>query len=345
MDCTCSRCGKIFDYEKYYGICPKCAAYNKRGGTQDNYNIDKAFTARYDIKDDSCKNLHEQYDNASAHEPHKQHAEYHKTYDTAQMPQSHYGQQQTYQSGPAYGAAPVGNKPVTQKKRNGTKWIVFFFAFMFILLIGMIIYIANKDGIDRKLGIGVMDGPPERVDVMAGEAFGNEDVQISVDEVVVLGNHDSISVVPMGEILVTVHVDIDSDGGKNARKFEAPMLYCDGVYRECMGDYDVQYLLLPELTKGIEVDIDSYLSDSSVGGNYFYDIDANNYLSEYLYVNASDSGYFYYIVPSTAEEFYVVVEETKNSESDEVVRQYWIQPSVRDVSMRNRLLPEAGGAE
>ena len=76
-----------------------------------------------------------------------------------------------------------------------------------------------------------------------------------------------------------------------------------------------------------------------------YGIDANNYLSEYLYVNASDSGCFYYMVPSTAEEFYVVVEEMKNSESDEVVKQYWVSLSVRDVSMGNRLLPEAGGAE
>ena len=345
MDCTCSRCGKVFDYEKYYGICPKCAAYNKRGGTQDNYDVNKEFTARYDVKDDSCESLHEQYDSASAHQLQKQHAEYHRTYDTTQMPQSHYGQPQNYQSRPTYGAAPVGNKPVTQKKKSGTKWIAFFFVFMFIVLIGMIIYIANKDSIDRKLGIGVMDSPPERVDVMAGEAFGNEDVQISVDEVVVLGNHDSISVVPMGEILVAVHVDIDSDSGRNARKFDAPMLYCDGVYRECVGDYDLQYILLPELTKGIEVDIDSYLNDASVGGDFIYGIDANNYLSEYLYVNASDSGYFYYMVPSTAEEFYVVVEETKNSESDEVVKQYWVSLSVRDVSMGNRLLPEAGGAE
>ena len=345
MDCTCCRCGKVFDYEKYYGICPKCAAYNKRGGTQDNYDINKEFTARYDVKDDSCKDLHERYDSASAHQPQKQHAEYHKAYDTAQMPQSHYGQPQTYQNRPAYGAAPVGNKPVTQNKKSGTKWIAIFFVFMFIVLIGMVLYIANKDSIDRKLGIGVMDGPPERVDVMAGEAFGNEDVQISVDEVLVLANHDSVSVVPMGEILVAVHVDIDSDGGKNARRFDAPMLYCDGIYRECLGDYDVEYILLPELTKGIEVDIDSYLNDSSVGGDFIYGIDANNYLSEYLYVNASDSGYFYYMVPSTAEEFHVVVEEMKNSESDEVVKQYWVSLSVRDVSMGNCLLPEAGGAE
>ena len=25
----CLSCGKIFDYDKYYGICPKCGTYNK----------------------------------------------------------------------------------------------------------------------------------------------------------------------------------------------------------------------------------------------------------------------------------------------------------------------------
>ena len=30
----CLSCGKQFDYEKYYGICPKCGTYNKPATTQ-----------------------------------------------------------------------------------------------------------------------------------------------------------------------------------------------------------------------------------------------------------------------------------------------------------------------
>ena len=30
----CSSCGKKFDYEKYYGICPKCGCFNKNGTAQ-----------------------------------------------------------------------------------------------------------------------------------------------------------------------------------------------------------------------------------------------------------------------------------------------------------------------
>lgn len=26
----CSNCGRIFSYEKFYGICPKCGMYNRR---------------------------------------------------------------------------------------------------------------------------------------------------------------------------------------------------------------------------------------------------------------------------------------------------------------------------
>lgn len=32
----CSSCKKIFDYEKYYGICPKCGTYNPRTSSQQN---------------------------------------------------------------------------------------------------------------------------------------------------------------------------------------------------------------------------------------------------------------------------------------------------------------------
>ena len=41
----CSKCGKMYDYEKYSGICPKCARYN-----------------RPDSREDMEQDLHERYD-------------------------------------------------------------------------------------------------------------------------------------------------------------------------------------------------------------------------------------------------------------------------------------------
>lgn len=318
MDCTCCRCGKVFDYEKYYGICPKCAAYNKRDGAQDNYNIDKAFTARYDVKDDSCKGLHQQYDSSSAHQSQKQHAEYHRTYDTAPMPKAHYGQQQSNQERPRYGKQQEQGAKKEVKKKSGVKWLAVFFVVVFVLIIALAIYMVNQDSINKKLGIGVMDEPPTRVDISNGAYISNGDIRISVDELLILGDSNRISIVPDGELLIAVHISIVSNGGSEARKFDSPMVYCDGVYRECLGDYDAEYYVLDEIPD--------------------FGIDADDLLSEYLYVNGSDDGYFFFFVPADADTIHVVIEEKKSSNSDKVVRQYWIQPSVREASMSNQLL-------
>ena len=40
----CSKCGKMYDYEKYSGICPKCARYNRPDSREDiptAYDADK----------------------------------------------------------------------------------------------------------------------------------------------------------------------------------------------------------------------------------------------------------------------------------------------------------------
>ena len=39
----CGKCGKMYDYDKYSGICPKCARYN-----------------RLDSREDMEQNMHEQ---------------------------------------------------------------------------------------------------------------------------------------------------------------------------------------------------------------------------------------------------------------------------------------------
>ncbi len=44
----CYSCGKNFDYEKYYGICPKCGAYNRENTPEDEH-----------------KELHKEYDAAA----------------------------------------------------------------------------------------------------------------------------------------------------------------------------------------------------------------------------------------------------------------------------------------
>lgn len=69
----CTNCNKVFDEEKYYGICPKCATYNR---PKRNDNIDEMFgfenaysdtdftTKQYGEKDHD--RMHKQYDGVSS---------------------------------------------------------------------------------------------------------------------------------------------------------------------------------------------------------------------------------------------------------------------------------------
>ena len=67
----CAKCGKVYDYDRYNGICPKCARYNRK---------DSNFTAD--------RNLHKQYDNTPwAHMAENHHQEVHRTnYDSTHSP-------------------------------------------------------------------------------------------------------------------------------------------------------------------------------------------------------------------------------------------------------------------
>ena len=40
----CSKCGKLYDYDKYNGICPACARYNRADSAQ----MEQELHERYD---------------------------------------------------------------------------------------------------------------------------------------------------------------------------------------------------------------------------------------------------------------------------------------------------------
>lgn len=71
----CSSCGKNFDYEKYYGICPKCGTF-QRQEEKEQQEIWEQFGSRYGEEElreeldtgDSHEELHDAYDDRSVHE-------------------------------------------------------------------------------------------------------------------------------------------------------------------------------------------------------------------------------------------------------------------------------------
>lgn len=61
---TCSKCKKIYDYDKYSGICPKCARYNKEtmaAVEHQEYHNKYDGGYRHTAKDDHYS-FHEKYD-------------------------------------------------------------------------------------------------------------------------------------------------------------------------------------------------------------------------------------------------------------------------------------------
>lgn len=68
---TCSKCKKIYDYEKNNGICPKCARYNKETSAAQDH-----------------QEYHDKYDGGYSHTEQDNHHSYHQRYDNAKNPHS-----------------------------------------------------------------------------------------------------------------------------------------------------------------------------------------------------------------------------------------------------------------
>jgi len=66
---TCSKCRKIYDYDKYNGICPKCARYNKETSAAQDH-----------------QEYHDRYDGGYSHTAQDAHHSYHQKYDDNKNP-------------------------------------------------------------------------------------------------------------------------------------------------------------------------------------------------------------------------------------------------------------------
>ena len=64
MKITCKNCHKKFDNEKYYGICPKCGAFN-----------------RLHVSEEEHMNYHNMYDGGDTHSEYEKHEKLHEMYD------------------------------------------------------------------------------------------------------------------------------------------------------------------------------------------------------------------------------------------------------------------------
>ena len=66
---TCAKCKKIYDYDKYNGICPKCARYNRETSAAAEH-----------------QDYHNKYDGGYSHTAQDDHHSYHQRYDNNKAP-------------------------------------------------------------------------------------------------------------------------------------------------------------------------------------------------------------------------------------------------------------------
>lgn len=142
---TCSKCKKIYDYDKYNGICPKCARYNKETSAAAEH-----------------QEYHNKYDGGYSHTAQDDHHSFHQKYDDNKNPHASQfeGVQETLKE--IMGAehkvtleAEAKNKGKVDKKTKLILGVIlFFFLFNFLfsfagiifipIIIGVVLYVLRK---------------------------------------------------------------------------------------------------------------------------------------------------------------------------------------------------------
>lgn len=114
---TCSKCRKVYDYEKYNGICPKCARYNKETTAAQDHQA-----------------YHNMYDGGYSHNAQDDHHSYHQRYDSDKNPHGNElaGVQETLRE--VMGAEHKVNLEVNNTKRGMDKKTKIIFAIIGIIL-------------------------------------------------------------------------------------------------------------------------------------------------------------------------------------------------------------------
>lgn len=125
----CGKCGKMYDYDKCSGICPKCARYN-----------------RPDSREDMEQDLHDRYDAGS--NPH-QHDWYQEPKNTANQARRSYEYQDSYEQIPRNGSTSSGKIDYSQRRKKPVFLAVFIIITAAVLAVvtGVIILFTNLSSV------------------------------------------------------------------------------------------------------------------------------------------------------------------------------------------------------
>lgn len=209
----CYNCNKSFDYEKYYGICPKCGCYNKK---------------------------------VSAEEEHQQ---YHDTYDGGYQHTESYTDAGNHRGTPEY-VQETAQERAVRKKGGGL--LAASILFMLISLIACMILplIGTNRTPDQTMAD---DGSLAITEYAVGQSFTLQKVTLKVTEYRQLSASGALADMEPGKKLIAVRVEGISDGEyEDYNRLTEPYLDVNGHFFRPVSSYDFEpyarlYGLMPLL--------------------------------------------------------------------------------------------------
>lgn len=294
----CSSCGKSFDYEKYYGICPKCGTYNKKPVTQEQQNQGYQQNAGYRQSNESYQQQYESFQQQNQQER----QDFQQAQWDARQQQANNGQWQNM------------NMPLTPEEqqkivRRKTACIVLGILTAVCVVLGVVIITVGQ----HKLGevdttvvtdVTALEAPVTPEDKTFGESFVvDEDtgIEVAFDQVEVLCEANVESEFPENEKLVSVLVK--GTGSKTEWDYDAGLSDPVGSIYEGYGDV-------------FESEVSSYdLEDYQeyIGGKLDMSTSSLKYDNE--------TGYLYFFLPEEVNEFYLYVEQ-RDVNTNQVLKVY-----------------------
>ena len=269
----CFKCGRNFDYEKYYGICPKCGCYNKRETAQEQH-----------------QQLHDMYDGGYTHTAYNPGGQGGgqpyggpgnpmgqgggQPYGGPGNPMGQGGGQpyggpgnpmgqgggQPYGGpgnpmgqggGRSYGYPPGGDRGFQgnivvrevgrKQKQGGTIFLLICLSIFLLVFIGGTIMVGiysdkQKESVQRE----IMEADVPVLEHEPGEEFACQELMIRVTEAYTLGDDSELDI-PEGKKLIAVRLEGVGDGSwKDGNRLPDAYIYDGKGYYGCISSYQYE---------------------------------------------------------------------------------------------------------
>lgn len=200
----CLHCGKNFDEERYYGICPKCGAFHSKAT------------------------------------PQEQHQQYHDQYDGGYRHKEELPAQGPFQ--PGFGADPGSVKIRERKEKSGNVFLALSIViFVLVLIAGTFFSIAYGERQKEEFRQAILESEVSREEHDPEERFQFQDITLAVTEARTLAHEADLPFLPPDKKLVAVKIEGESDGEwKDGNKLSGVYIRCGDFFYEQISGYEFE---------------------------------------------------------------------------------------------------------